>query len=219
MPICLLDSMEETWSLHETVLFRNSFETQCEEIFDHILSSYGKPRTKLIDRVVKSILVFFINSFLAMNCISGYNETNINRLLVNYSPTATINQNIVYPVVTKFNNLYWALSHAATWDSYDIFMSILNEDVTFSTVTTADITATIIFMVSVGMVRINPIYFVNCIQGNPFYIQEIISQYWFRKGLRYIELHEEKRFKPVDRMENRKIEYMKMCSTIELQPC
>ena len=59
MPICLLDSMEETWSLHETVLFRNSFETQCEEIFDHILSSYGKPRTKLIDRVVKSILVFF----------------------------------------------------------------------------------------------------------------------------------------------------------------
>jgi hypothetical protein len=75
----------------------------------------------------------------------------------------------------------------------------------------ADVTLTLISMITTGLVKINPIYFKNFLNGNPFYIKHVISQYWFLRGLQYRDVYEF-RFQQCDKMERRKIQYMNQCS-------
>lgn len=151
-----------------------------------------------------------------MHCISGYNETNVNRLLINYSPSATncINKQMIYPVVKQFKNLYWAKCHLLTWDSCDMLLSVLNHRVPLGIISMADITLSLIALILTGAVKINPMYFKDFLAGNPFYIKHIISQYWFLNGLRYREVFEF-RFRQPDEMEKRKKQYMSQCSVMK----
>ena len=208
--------MGDTYAYHEMIYFRTDTQNECEHLLHYLLRSQGKKRTKLIDVCVNSLITFFINVFLAMNCLSGYNETNVNRLLVNYSPYASsqIDKNIIYQVIKQFKNLYWAECHLLTWDSCDMLLSVLNHKVPVGIISMADITLTLIAMVSTGVVKINPMYFKNFLTGNPFYIKQIISQYWFHNGLRYRNVFEFK-FKQSDEMEKRKKQYMNQCSTMK----
>ena len=205
--------MSETYAYHETLYFRTDTQNECESLLHYLLKSQGQRRTHIVNLCVNSMIVFFINTFLTMYCLSGYNETNVNRLLINYSPSASdsINESMIYPMLKKFKNLYWASSNLLTWDSYGMLSAVLNHKVPLTFISMADVTITLIFMISTGLIKVNPMYFKNFLTGNPFYIKHIISQYWFLRGLRYKEVYEFK-FQHCDRMERRKIQYMNQCS-------
>lgn len=209
--------MNDTYCYHETFYFRTDTQNECERLLHFLLRSQGQRRTNIINLCVNSMIVFFINVFLAMHCISGYNETNITRLLVNYSPSATnrINKHMIYPVVKQFKNLYWAECHLLTWDSCNMLLSVLNHQVPLGIISMADITLSLIAMITTGAIKINPMYFKSFLSGNPFYVKHIISQYWFLNGLRYREVFEF-RFRQSDEMEKRKKQYMSQCSAMKL---
>ena len=179
-----------------------------EEYFNMLLKSTGQKRCKLIQYAVNSMIVFFINSFLVFSSLSGYNETNINRILVNYSPSADacVNDIMLYNVTKQFKSLHCSKSHLIKWNSYNILMKMLYTESTI--ISTADILLTVVFMNCVGIITINPRYFCSVLSGNPFYVKDILCRYWFLKGLR-IKNCKSCIFSRVNRLEERKKKYLK----------
>ena len=188
-----------------------SFSDLCyEEFFNSLLESNGQKKCKLITYAVNSMLAFFINTFLVFTSLSGYNETNINRILINYSPIADacVNDVMLYNVTKQFNNLHWSKAHLIKWNSYSILMKMLSSDSESEIISTADIVLTVIFMNCVGMLKINPSYFCSVINGNPFYVKDILCRYWFIKGLR-IKRFKSYTFYQTNMMVERKKKYMR----------
>ena len=181
-----------------------------EEFFNRLLESTGKKKCKLITYAVNSMVVFFINSFLVFTSLSGYNETNINRILINYSPIADacVNDVMLYNVTKQFNNLHSSKAHLIKWNSFDILIKMLYSDSESEIISTADIVLTVIFMNCVGMLKINPSYFCSVINGNPFYVKDILCRYWFIKGLR-IKRFKSYTFYQSNQMVERKKKYMR----------
>ena len=149
-----------------------------------------------------------------MTCLTGYNETNMNRLLINYRPDASdyVDDRILYDVVKQFKNLYWAKAHLVNWRLYTRLRAILNDNLPNNIISMADITMAVIFMNGVGIIQINPMYLTNTVRGKPFIIKEVISRYWFLKGLKYREIFQFK-FSQGDYFERRKKLYMKECTS------
>lgn len=198
---------------HEAIQFRADAETKIyDEFFHSLLTGYGKPKSQTVDKIVRTMIAFFINSFLTMTCLSGYNETNVNRLLVNYTPTACrkTNRDICYLVVKGFKNLYWSESHLVNWDSFPILMSILKCEAPTRLISMGDIVLSVIFLNATGVLKINPMYFVGLLDGDPFYVRRIVTHYWFQRGLCFREIREFK-FAEDDLLERRKNDYMKRC--------
>lgn len=199
---------------HDLVLFRDG-DNNCayKDFFHFVLTSYGKTKPDIIRNIEKSMIVLFINVFLMKTCITGYNETNINRLLTNYSPDASkaVDDTILYSSVKEFNNLYWAKSHLKNWRLYSRFRAILMHRVPSNIVSMADLVITVIFMQASGMIQINPIYNTNILRGNPFFVKDVICTYWFMNGLKYKSIFEYK-FHQEYFFEKRKKQYIKDCS-------
>lgn len=199
---------------HDLILFRNDGNKDVYADFFHtVLTSHGKPKTLIINQIQQTMIVFFINVFLFMNCMTGFNETNVNRVLINYSPDSLdfVDDGILYEVVKEFKNLFWAKSHLKTWRLYSRFRTMLMHRLPNNIVSMADIVISIIFMQASGIIQINPIYHMNTVYGKPFVIKEVISRYWFMKGLKYNEVFEYK-FHQEDYFKWRKKQYIKQCS-------
>jgi len=204
----------------DLVLFRDGPEKiNYIEFFNSVLTSIGKPRSTLIKSICNAMIIFFINSFLLMTCLTGYNETNINRLLINYSPAISdeIDDEMIYTVIKKFKNLYWAKSHLLTWNHYQRFNLILSNQVPQQLVTVADIIIVVMFMQATEMIQINPIIYLGTLHGKPLVFKEVVSRYWFIRGLKYKEIHEFK-FCHEDFFEKRKNKYLKQCSLLRTLP-
>jgi hypothetical protein len=187
-----------------------------EHVFQTVLDSYGHPRGPTVDRIVKSMIRFFANSFLVMKCISGFGETNINRLLVNYRPDASklVDDALAYRVVKPFKNRYWSDAQLVHWNLFDRLMVIhRNGEDAFQlrVVSFADVTLMVIFMVSVEMIQLEPVCFESVLHGDPFYVRSIICRHWFLNGLNYRDVFEIK-FRPEDQFELRKTDYLRRCS-------
>lgn len=204
---------------HDLVVFRDGDEHRKHyiEFFHELLRSYGQPRTAVICKMVSSVIRFFINSFLLMTCLSGYNETNLNRLLVNYDPDVghILSDQHLYTVVKQFKNLYWAKSHLKHWNLFPRLHSILSQTVHNKTISMADIVACVIFLQINGIMQINPVLSLNTLNGNPFVIRDMICRYWFIKGL-HIKPVKEYKFIQNDVFENRRKKYLSQCTNTEL---
>lgn len=195
----------------DIVYFRNDSNASTYERFFHaLLRSYGKPRCDIVAEIVDSMMVFFINNFLTMTCLSIYNETNLNRLFINYSPTLSerVDDAHIYAINKQFRNLYLAKSHLTKWNSYECLMTVLDRKVSLTVISLADIVVTIIYLNAMGAMKINPVYYKQVLRGEPFYVKGIISQYWFLTGLKYRDVYELK-FRQTDAFEERKKQYMK----------
>lgn len=145
-----------------------------------------------------------------MGCLIGYNETNVNRLLTNYSPESSekMKLNLVYPVVRSFENLYWSKSHCVNWEAFPILMKVFESRSSLKIISQADIVMVMIFLTASGVMKIDPNYFVSWIRGDPFYLRRIMRQYWFSEGLvsndkREIQLRQK------NKIEERKLQYLK----------
>lgn len=145
-----------------------------------------------------------------MNCLIGFNETNVNRLLANYSPESSekMNPNLVYPVIRSFGNLYWSKSHCANWEAFSLLMTVYERRMSLKIISQADIVMVVIFLTASGIIKINPKYFISWIHGDPFYVKKIIRQFWFLEGIKP-DHKREIEFRQKNRMEQRKFEYLK----------
>lgn len=190
---------------HDSILVPENYQP-----FLHwLMQSCGQPRTSLITGIVNSMIIFFVNTFLAMTCVSGYNETNVNRLLVNYSPEASdkLSNQLVYPALRSFKNMYWGKSHCANWDSFPILMKVFEKRTSLQAISKADIVMCLIFLTATGKIRINPRYLLGWMTGEPFYFRTLMNQYWFSRGLRY-DLRCELQFAQTNFLEHRRLKYL-----------
>lgn len=201
--------------MNDIVFFRNDSKASTyERFFNAILRSNGKPRSGLIVEIVDSMILFFVNVFITMTSLSIYNETNMNRLFVNYCPMSNyVDEKRIYRINRKFGNLYLAKAQLVKWSSYNCLTAVLDRSVPLKVISLADIVITIIYMNAIGAMKINPVFFIKVLRGEPFYVKSIISQYWFLSGLRYREVYEFK-FQQRDFFEERKKKYLGTCSTV-----
>ncbi|MES9879352.1 MAG: hypothetical protein ABW185_00530 [Sedimenticola sp.] len=184
-----------------------------EQTFNTVLKSYGQSRCPTIDKIAKSMIRLFVNCFLTKNCLSGFNETNINRLLVNYSPNASkrVDDDISYTVLKVFKNRYWSSAQLVKWSVFGRLMSIYKDEVSLRVVSFADLTLVVMFMVADGTMLLRPGCLESVLYGDPFYVRAIISSYWFANGLRYRDIFDVK-FQPDDVFQRRQMEYLRRCS-------
>lgn len=184
-----------------------------KEQFHTMLSSCGKQESECI-RVMRKIMIdFFVNSFLTMTCLSAYNETNLNRLLVSYKPFDSIRKSEYYSVVKRFKNLYWAESMLRHWSSYSLLQAVTSEQVHLTVISFSDLVMFVIFAVANKVISLHPSLLKGVIFGNPFYVRDIIYRYWFLHGLSVREVYEYK-FHHIDFLAWRKKQYLKECLKI-----
>ena len=188
--------------------------TRYRKLFHHMICSCGKPDNEAMRLLRKTMITFFINCFLTMSCLSSYNETNINRLLVNYDPSKqSLPISDRYQVLKKFKNLYWAESMLKNWSSYSILRAVYSDSITPTVVSFADLVLFVLFSVAANIVSINPKMFREILFGKPFYIRDLICRYWFLHGLSIRDVYEYK-FHHVDFLVWRKKQYMRECSAM-----
>ena len=185
-----------------------------QKLFHEVIRSCGKPDHEGVRLLRKTMINFFINCFLTMSCLSSYNETNVNRLLVNYNPCDhALLMPKRYNVLKGFKNLFWAESMLKNWSSYSMLRAVDSDNVTLTVISFADLVLFVIFAVSANMVSINPKMFREILFGKPFYVRDLICRYWFLHGLSIRDVYEYK-FHYVDFLVWRKKQYMRECSAI-----
>ena len=202
---------------HDLILFLDDqFKNDYIDYFHWIVTSCGKPKTQVACNIVRTMITLFINAFLTMTCLSGYNETNINRLLINYLPDASafVETKMLYPVVKQFKNLYWANSHLISWNLFPRFIAILRNNTPNDTISTADIILSVMFMQATGIIQINPILHMDTLNGNPLFIKDLICRYWFIKGLEFRD-HYHFKYHNTDFFEKRKNNYINDCCRLK----
>lgn len=155
--------------------------------------------------------MLFVNTYLTMTCLAGYNETNVNRLLVNYKPSDEEVGCRLFDSVLQFENLFWAKSQLFGWNSYRPFLHVYHNITKLKCVSMADVVAVITYCICSGAVEINPLLICQTTRGNPFFIRELIHRHWFLLGIKYRNPFDVK-FLNLNPMEERRQQYLKISS-------